>query len=91
MYSNRQQEQGADSDENLTIFFDKLPKATEKLKTNFDLDKLTLRPLFRSHQAEFKIENWIFKFINESSELHVTNMFADQTTIFRPSATVTFR
>lgn len=93
MYSNGQPEMGAENDENLPIFFNKLLKATERLKANSqDLSKLTLRPLFRSDQTEIKIENWVFKLIgnSECNELHVTNMFADQTTIFKPDTALGF-
>lgn len=93
MYSNGQPEMGAENDENLPIFFNKLLRATERLKANSeDLSKLTLRPLFRSDQTEIKIENWVFKLVSNSecNELHVANMFADQTTIFKPDTLLGF-
>ena len=85
MYSNGQPELGSEADENLPIFFNKIIKATEKLKSN-DFKGITTRSLFSSDQTEIKIENWLIKKSNENkTELHVTNIFADQRTILHKS------
>lgn len=83
MYSNGQPELGSEVDENLPIFFNKIIKATEKLKSS-DLKTITTRSLFTNETNQVKIENWLFKQSNES-ELLVTNIFADQRTILRKS------
>lgn len=84
MYSNGQPELGAENDENLAIFFNKLLKATEKLNTG-DVSKIELKSLFNINQSELEIENWIFRSANQDTELHVTNLFAEQKTIFHKS------
>lgn len=88
MYSNGIPEMGNDNNENLPIFFNKLLKAIEKLK-NIDISEktLTLRPLFADGNSVIKIDNWTFTAVKEATELHVTNLHADQKTILRREVT----
>jgi len=85
MYSNGQPEESVDNEENMPIFINKLLKAKQQVQSN---QYLTLFEPTCS-KSEIKIENWIFsnQQINSNdsivNELHISNMFADQSTILR--------
>ena len=80
MYSNGQPEIGAETGENMPIFFNKLMRATEALNKNLSSQRLhTLFPDVAP--AQVKIENWLFRTARDNTELHITNAFADQKTI----------
>ncbi len=81
MYSNGVPEIGSADDENLNVFSKKLLKTTERLRSS---RPATLRQLFECNETLIiQVENWLFRAAKDGSELHVTNLHADQKTILR--------
>ena len=95
MYSNGKPEVSPETDENKAMFLSKLvkakqtvelpqptPQVNDKAAPKYKNARRIFSSIKNSALAEIKIENWVFKAVNES-QLEITNIYASQKTILR--------
>jgi hypothetical protein len=85
MYSNGKPEISSETDENKSMFISKLVKAKQTVKIEQGMTLKNCRRIFSLPQSskkvctEIKVENWIFKSLNDG-ELEIMNIYANQKT-----------